>query len=224
MSDWISLVNSYIMGFLEYFEAQPVEIQVILCFAMVLGCILVGFVLYGVAWLVYQVIKATIVGVILLGWLAGVGIGQLFILIFDASQTRHRWDRHRVKMKKFVEKAYPPKQKNDRGPYMIYRAVGQGDEQNSKYLPSMIMISSKRGGRTCYSPCISPQNSSKHQTVSKTPISNNRWLRHHPKQQKSNMPKFCSTCGSRFTHKMTNFLRRNLKCYCEECGQEFRGR
>ena len=75
---------------------------------VVLGFIALGVLIYGILWLTYQLVKASIVGVVLIVYFITAGVGILVLLLLDAERVPATWNQVKRNMAWWIGLAYPP--------------------------------------------------------------------------------------------------------------------
>ncbi|MBD3187239.1 hypothetical protein GF325_10450 [Candidatus Bathyarchaeota archaeon] len=107
MTNWIEIIQDFINDFIDYFLAQSLATQILIGVLILLGMIAIGFAIAGAVWIAIQVIKITILGVILLAYLVGLGITFLFMLPNHRIEIKTMWQNSCDRMEHLMNTFYP---------------------------------------------------------------------------------------------------------------------
>ncbi|MFX0101446.1 MAG: hypothetical protein ACFFCS_17865 [Candidatus Hodarchaeota archaeon] len=121
--EWYDYIIDAFNDFTDYFQAQALPVQILLLVIVVCALVGVGFLIYGILWCVYQVVKAAIVGTIIVVYLTGIGITVLVMLIAAQDQIEPTWKRAVHNIKWFANRAWPPKEGSNRVQPILQQVV-----------------------------------------------------------------------------------------------------
>ncbi|MBD3187648.1 hypothetical protein GF325_12510 [Candidatus Bathyarchaeota archaeon] len=207
---WEEIVYHF-NNFIAYFEAQEPGIQFLIGLLIVLGFIAAGFIVFGVLWLIYQLVKITVVGTIILVYLAFVGI-KLLVMVFyaDRKEIAMQWDNSLENMDRFFKRCYPPKDGNLIPPRRDREARAR----------EMALLREKRREERRASRAMRAQVRLERVRARTHGLGN-------PSKTNSSRagmkPFYCTSCGQEFSEEMGYLLSRKKFCYCKNCGQKFVG-
>lgn len=202
--DWLNTLNNYLQNFVHWFLSLELPAQIITGILLILAFIGIGYAIYGILWLVYQIVKGSIIGTIIIIYLSialVIGIFQIIFLVLgeNPESIRHYWATVGYNIKYIVAKAYHAKTmpqkpvKNAPNPSNTKLEVKQGP----------IVILKEEGSDS------NNQNTSAQQNV-KDDI-----------QPSITTKLFCPRCGSEFSSKMIDVLKERAFTFCEICGEKF---
>ncbi len=97
----------YYIAFLDYFSGLETFDQVLIGIIVILLAIGIGYMVYGILWLTFQLVKISIIGTILLYYLVFVAIKLLIVALFNVNEVETQWNYSTENMKWFFNKMYP---------------------------------------------------------------------------------------------------------------------
>lgn len=192
MQGWIPVLKDWLDSFITYFQAQAPPVQLMLGIMVILGFIGLGFVIYGALWLTFQVIKAAIVGTVLLVYLAGAAVGCFFMLFLDPARIPATWIEVKRNMAWWIDRTYPPRHP---------RPAASCDHRDAGDLPACPLPTT----RIVIEPGVASPVASR---VNRGPRNDGAVF-------------FCTSCGTPFSTGMQGMLVTKQACFCETCGQQF---
>lgn len=110
-NNFIETFMNFYGAFLNWFTALPVLAQIFTGILIILGLVGLGYLIYGIIWLAYQLVKLTIIGTILLHYLMYVAFKMIIVVIVDSNKVEEQWGYSVKNMKWFVQVAYPSHKK-----------------------------------------------------------------------------------------------------------------
>ncbi|MHA1684100.1 MAG: hypothetical protein ACTSUE_24385 [Promethearchaeota archaeon] len=205
----------YFHNFINYFEAQDAGFQILIGFLVVLAFIAAGLLVYGLCWLVFQLVKISIIGMIILHYLVFVGIRQ-FVMLFYASpaEINEQWERSLDNIETFFNRCYPKKPdkpvKQDMGPERVFVPVPRSK-------PARPPVVDRR--RRMHQKFLIERSKRREEWVSKQIAR----LEKRKMKMRARWKNYCPNCGNAFTLEMMARLDTNNYCYCQKCGGRFVG-
>jgi hypothetical protein len=215
--------------FLSWFLALSIPGQFLTAIFIILGCIAVGYIIYGSFWLAFQIIKASIVTSVIMIYLTITGIILTIELIADRTRLEDDWAEVCYNVKYFLGKAYP--RQDEALPMKPVRKVAQASVgtqsvsqvQTRSQQPPVIII--RRDELKTVQEPKTAQEATATYSENKLSIPEQRFdsdiqEQSHPAPQAIN-EYFCPSCGNKFSPRMVNVLKDQPFTFCEHCGEKF---
>ncbi|MBD3352797.1 MAG: hypothetical protein GF364_15015 [Candidatus Lokiarchaeota archaeon] len=189
--DWAGSFANVYNAFLEWFTSLDSSGQLISGILIILGLILVGYMVYGILWLAFQIMKFSIIATIILHYMGYVLVKLLVVFFINYSEVNNQWENSTENIKWFWNQMYPS-DKVQSQKQKITKKTGLAKQQ----LKANAESSATEKLNTRVKPKV-----------------------FYVGDNVSNM--FCTHCGTRFTDRMIEMMRNNMVCFCEKCGQMF---
>jgi hypothetical protein len=191
--------STFYNDFMGWYSALEMVEQIVVGAMIILGVIGAGYLIYGILWLAFQLVKAIVIGTVLMYFMGFVVIKLLITAIIDQGRVESEWQNSIKSMKYFVRHMYPNTTDED--------LLDNDDKLDQK------KKSQKVGNKENMENVVNTK------TVEQTaPI--------QPQTKvitvKDTVDRFfCTNCGSAFTSAMENSVKNNHSCFCQYCGQMF---
>ncbi|MHA1729925.1 MAG: hypothetical protein ACTSWY_14525 [Promethearchaeota archaeon] len=213
--NWMETIMNFYNIFLGWFSALELSAQILTILLIILGVIGIGYIVYGSFFLVYKIVKATVILTVIIIYLSLTGIILFILLIVDNEKIGQQWAQTSHNIQKFISKAY-----HSKGKLTARSLVTSKPDVSAAQNPPVFIFKEKSMNNTPQSQIKQHIKQESKSTSIKYQIPEKRYENSRegkPKTEKY----YCPNCGVEFTNKMMNILGEKPGVYCENCGEHF---